>query len=227
MQYAINYSPEATALFHEGQIAPDYFKCPDWPDLIAEARQHRPVYIHFPLQAGAPAPLEADWDTLTALRDDTHTPTVNVHLSARRADYPHIPFDSTDPAHLAEITDALLRDVQLLVDRFGADNVIVENIPYYAADGKLLRAAAEPSVIRQVVAETGCGFLLDISHGLMAAHYMGVDGRAYLRDLPVHRLRELHVTGIHEMDGRLRDHLSMLPPGLGQPGLGAGPDRGG
>ena len=209
MDFALNYSPQAAALLEQGRITIDRFKCPPWPELIAASRPHRPVALHFELRAGAPEAPEVDWDDIAAYAVDTGTPTVNLHLGARCDEYPDIPCASTDPAHLERVTAAFLRDVQAAVKRFGPERVIVENVPYHAEQGNILRAAVEPEVINRVVAETGCGLLLDISHGVIAARYLQRDERDYLAALPVHRLRELHVTGIQEHEGRLRDHLEL------------------
>ncbi|GAB4574871.1 MAG: hypothetical protein Kow0077_23560 [Anaerolineae bacterium] len=209
MQFALNYSPQAAELLRQGRIAIDRFKCPPWPELVAAAQALRPVSLHFELRAGAPEPEPVDWAAIESWAQQTGTPTINLHLGARREDYPAIPHDSTDPAHREQITAALVRDVQAAVDVFGADRVIVENVPYHAEHGKILRTSVEADVIRQVVAETGCGLLLDISHGVISARYTGQDERAYLAALPVHRLRELHVTGIQHLNGRLTDHLGL------------------
>ncbi len=210
VDFALNYSPQAVALLQAGRIAIDRFKCPPWPELIAAARPHRPVAVHFELRAGAAEPPAVDWDEIAAFAADTGTPTINLHLGASRADYPDIPPDSTAPAHLDRVAAAFLRDVRAAVDRFGPGRVIVENVPYHAGQGQILRAAVEPSVIGRVVAETGCGLLLDVSHGVIAAHYMSWPAQEYLAALPVERLHELHITGIQQReDGRLQDHLEL------------------
>lgn len=210
MQFALNYSPQAAALLLEGRIAIDRFKCPPWPDLIAAASPLRPVAIHFELRAGAPEPPVVDWDALEAFAAETGTPTINLHLGAKRDEYPDIDHAATDPAALERITAALVRDVQAAVDRFGPERVIVENVPYHAERGQILRACVEPEVINAVVETTGCGLLLDISHGVIAARYTDRPERDYLAALPVHRLREMHVTGIHHREGRLQDHLALV-----------------
>jgi hypothetical protein len=62
-----------------------------------------------------------------------------------------------------------------------------------------------------VVQETGCGLLLDIPHARIASHYIGMDEREYLAGLPVERIREMHITGLHvNQYGYLQDHLGML-----------------
>jgi hypothetical protein len=66
-------------------------------------------------------------------------------------------------------------------------------------------------VIQKIVAETGCGLLLDISHARISARHRGLDETAYLTGLPVERTRELHITGLHTVLGGWQDHLPMLP----------------
>lgn len=52
MKLAVNYSTQAAVLLRQSRIQIDYFKCPDWPDLIQEAKKHAPVAVHFNLTAG-------------------------------------------------------------------------------------------------------------------------------------------------------------------------------
>ncbi|MCP4429011.1 MAG: DUF692 family protein, partial [Chloroflexi bacterium] len=56
-------------------------------------------------------------------------------------------------------------------------------------------------VISRVVEEVGCGFLLDISHARLAARYLGVDAKIYIKGLPVEHIREIHVTGMQYFTG--------------------------
>jgi uncharacterized protein (UPF0276 family) len=91
----------------------------------------------------------------------------------------------------------------------GKDRVILENIPYFAAAGEFHRHSVLADVITRAVRETGVGFLLDVSHARIAAHYLGVEPRAYIESLPVDQLRELHVTGIRPHKNRLSDHMEM------------------
>jgi uncharacterized protein (UPF0276 family) len=45
----------------------------------------------------------------------------------------------------------------------------------------------------------------------MAAEELGVQVRPFIEDHPLHRLRELHVTGLGEdAEGRMRDSMPML-----------------
>ena len=220
MNLAINYSKPAGKLFQENKLPIDRFKCPDWPDLVAEAQALRPVAVHFTLSAGSGRLHATDWEKVEHLRQQTGTPYVNLHLDALGEDFPEMPVDTTDPAHIRTVIERLVEDVGAVVARFGADWVIAENVPYLPPGSRHInpydrttRPAVLPEVIRQVLDETGCGLLLDIPHARIASHYLGMDEQEYFTGLPVDRIREMHITGLHvNQYGYLQDHLSMLEP---------------
>jgi uncharacterized protein (UPF0276 family) len=213
MKLAINYSPQASALLQAGQIQIDYFKCPDWPDLIEEASRIYPVVVHFTLGAGNRRLPRVDLDQVEILRRKTGTPYVNVHLAPSIEYYPDIPPDTEAPFQVERIVDAMRDDLQLLVDRFGAENVIVENVPYRGLSRKhFLRPCVEPDIFYQLLEDTGCGFLFDIPHARIAAHFLGIDEEEYIHSLPTRRIKEMHITGLQWIDGELEDHLALLQP---------------
>ena len=210
MKLAINYSHEAVSLVHEKHIHIDRFKTPDWPDMIQEASNYRPVAIHFNLFAGRGDLVSSDWKTIRALKEQTGTPYINLHLNPEGVDYPDVPLDTSKGRQFNKIVENLILDVKAAVDVFGAEQVIVENVPFRGWQGDTLRLAVEPRIIHKVVEETGCGLLLDLSHARISACYLGVDDREYISALPVDRLRELHFTGLNWVNGKLKDHLPAL-----------------
>jgi uncharacterized protein (UPF0276 family) len=214
MQLAVNISAPAERLLEQGRIDFDFFKLPAWPDLLRGPARKRPAYVHFPLKAGSgiadafdtETNQPAHWDTINALLEISQTPHVNVHLAPRLGDCPEIDPVALDPASIEKVTTNLLRDVNSVTRRFGPQRVIVEGI--YDHQLTYLHQALLPQVIRRVVEETGCGFLLDLSHARLAARCLGIDPYDYLNQLPTAQLREIHVTGIQLFDerwiGRLR-----------------------
>lgn len=206
MKFALNYSPQAADLLRAGEIEVELFKCPDWPDLVEEAAQLRPVYIHFPLVAGQGNVDDVGLETIAGWRSRTQTRYVNTHLSAR--------FDDLRDIHDAEEAVAtMLRDVLPLVEHFGAENVMAENIPYPDMWDDKPRIDIEPEVIRRVIEASGCGLLLDLAHAQLTADHLGWDVREYIGQLPVERLREVHVTGIGiGRSGSPEDHFAMTGP---------------
>lgn len=202
IRFAANFSEPAEALLLQGRIELDVFKCPAWPDVISRARAAAPVYVHFPLFAGhSPGEERMDLDLVERLYRTTETPHVNIHLDPQP--------DSPMPLHADEALQQAIRDVSELVSRFGPHHVVVENVPFWRNNDRHVRLASEPWFIRRVLDETGAGLLLDLAHARIAAVSRGLDAREYVAQLPVERVGELHVTGIAERDGWLRDHLPM------------------
>ncbi|HZW99013.1 MAG TPA: DUF692 family protein [Trueperaceae bacterium] len=205
---AVNYSPALISLLLEGRLTIDLFKVPDWGDLIVEATSHGPAYVHFPTELGA-TKLGVDVDRCMELMEETDTNHLNAHLVPSRERFPHLEVGSVDADTLDEVAEALLVDVAELARAVGSDRVIVENVPYRGPDHGLLRAGVEPDVITRVVEESGCGLLLDLSHAVLTADELSIDVWTYLDALPTHALRELHVSGVRKLEGRLRDHLPL------------------
>jgi uncharacterized protein (UPF0276 family) len=218
MQLAINYSYPTADLLRSGRVQLDRFKCPAWPDLIAQAQADHPVCIHFPLTVGAgigdamdvEKQQRADWDAIEAIMRQTDTPFINVHLTPRMQYFPAVPGDSTDPADIAYITERLIADVAALVARFGAEHIIAENC--HRDVGSLL-IGSWPHIIRHVIYETGCGLLFDLSHARLAAAELGMDPYAYIAALPMDRMREMHVTGVQQVDEHWLNVARLLPDG--------------
>ncbi|MBN2149260.1 MAG: DUF692 family protein [Anaerolineales bacterium] len=207
MQLAINYSLPAANLVTEKQIPLDYFKTPDWPDMIADARLLRPVAVHFTLHAGHPNLRNTDWTSIERLLSETSTPFVNLHLDPIIEHYPGMHVDTVDLLDQELVLEQIIFDVETVAGWFGKEKVIVENVPYRALEGKVLRPAVEPATIQTLLAETGCGLLLDLQHARIAAHYLGIDERQYIASLPTQRIKEMHFAGLHNQNGRLEDHL--------------------
>ncbi|GAB1421153.1 hypothetical protein MASR2M15_12970 [Anaerolineales bacterium] len=206
-QFALNYSPEAAQLIREGQIEIDLFKCPDWEDLVQAAQSLRPVYIHFPISIGDGRLERLDFKQVENWLAKTETRFVNAHICPSSTI-----FGSGVDADF--VIEALLKEIGLLGQHFGMDRIIIENVPYPdpGFNDALLIEAVQPAVIRALVVESGCGFLLDIAHALLACEGIGQqDVCQHLTDLPVASLRELHITGIgpDPHSGHLVDHLPL------------------
>lgn len=212
MQFAVNYSPSLAALVRQGRVTLDCFKCPAWPDLLSDARQTLPVYVHFPLVVGAGqgGPLDderhalADLDRVAEMQAQTGTLLVNTHFIPSAKDYPGIDPDSRDPRDIERVVGNTLRDLEPLLKRFGSERVTLENV---INDYGYLTIAVLPEVMGRVLEQAGCGFLFDLSHARLSARNLGLEARAYCAALPVDRIREIHVTGLQKIDGDLRARI--------------------
>jgi len=210
MKLAVNYSPQTAELVQAGKIQLDFFKCPPWANLVAEAQEIGNIQIHFELRAGTGRLHETHWEVIEDYLTQTSTPYINLHLAPMVSDYPGMKADTQEPADVQRVMDNLLNDVCAVVDHFDAEHVIAENVTYLGSHGRFLRSATLLDSIQRVFNETGCGLLLDIAHARITAHYLGVDPVDYISNLPVNHLRELHFTGIHETPDGPQDHLSLL-----------------
>ncbi|HNT54302.1 MAG TPA: DUF692 family protein [Anaerolineaceae bacterium] len=202
MKFAVNYSHAAADLLDAGQIDFDLFKFPDWPDFVPQNGLARAPYVHYTLMTGNGTQAGVNWDMITALRARTASPLVNSHLMAPES------LDPADPAQVEAAIQGMVQDLRELAARFGPGNVVLENMPFYI---KLphLRLAVDPVVISRVLAESGCGFLLDTAHARITAAALGLDVYEYIQALPVDRLGEVHVTGVGWHQGERLDHLEM------------------
>lgn len=209
MQFAINYSPQAERLWREGRIQVDLFKCPDWRDLMTKVGKIHKRYAHCSLITGRSQLNSSDFDQLQRWLDCSETLVINAHFTLERGDLP--------PG--ARITpEAVIRRaldwLAPLCERFGAENIVIENLRYPLGwEYDALPETVDPAVIAEVIRRSGCGLLLDIAHAILACEGTGRrDVKAYLDALPVHALRELHVTGISpesDEQGLRHDHFAM------------------
>ncbi|QPC83552.1 DUF692 family protein [Phototrophicus methaneseepsis] len=212
VKLAVNYSVALAELIRENIVDVDVFKCPLWPETLTEAQSLRPVYAHLPLVilgdgkvTNSEARAEVDWDALDALVAHTETRHINLHPSAQPELFPDIPKDSTAPQHVEQFIEAMIDCVHVAIARYGADNVLVENVPWGGLD-----VVALPDVSRVIVAETGCGFLFDLSHAQLAARHLGMDAKDYIAQLPMDHIQEMHVTGIHFIGEAVQAHMREL-----------------
>ncbi len=209
MKLAINYSPQTAELLTAGRVNFDLYKTTEWPEMIAAAETQRPAIAHFPLMAGRHNLAQVGIDRINEILRTTATQYVNTHLAPHASTF-NMPFTSTDAQFIEPLVEAMLSDVEHMVKHFGRENIILENANY-DPNYQVPTLVIQPEIITRVVTESGCGFLLDLAHAHMSASYFGVDTRNYIKRLPVHALRELHVAGTRYVaeQERLVDHYPM------------------
>jgi len=117
-----------------------------------------------------------------------------------------------DPCNQAEVESKLnqiIEEVRSVSQRFGHENVIVENVPLPQKGKNYLRPVALPSFFHRLTAETGCGMLLDIAHAAITAQNLQTDPNKLFSEFPVRRLKKIHITGRGVHEGEIHDHLEM------------------
>jgi uncharacterized protein len=203
MQFAVNYSHPTADLLQAGTVEFDRFKCPAWPDLVAQARAIHSTYVHFPLRTGNGEIIDTekhqpiDWSRVDSLLGKSDTPFVNVHFSPLTLDFPDIDKASMGQAEIEQVVERTVQAIEILKTRYGRERIIVENIP--AMLETILDMTARPEVITQVIEAADVGILFDLSHARLAANELGIDAKDYFAALPLDRIKEMHVTGIQRI----------------------------
>lgn len=103
------------------------------------------------------------------------------------------------PLYTEEFLDRFVVNAKALQSELDQP-LVMENIPGFfdVEHGQM----PEPVWLRRFFEATGVGFLLDLPHVWLQAHYRGTDPVAWLREFPLEHVVELHVAGVEE-DGDL------------------------
>ncbi|MEP6565414.1 MAG: DUF692 domain-containing protein [Mesorhizobium sp.] len=93
--------------------------------------------------------------------------------------------------------------------------VLIENLSAYLAFADSSMNEAE--FLKELVARTGCGLLLDVNNVQVSAHNLQYDAKAFIDTLPAEAIGEIHLAGhaTNEVGGDtvlIDDHGSRVPP---------------
>ena len=202
MRFAVNYSVPLINLLNEGLVKIDLIKCPDWEGMLTEARPFGDITIHYDLKIGLGKTFNIDLNRIETLQKKTHTPHINTHLVTPRN------FDPDNSHEMQKINHLWREEIQIMIDRFGASNIVLEHFPYTLTTPHI-RPAADSKIFSNVILDAGCMLLLDIAHARITADTLGMDVRQYISAFPLDRLVELHITGIKKFNGVLTDHFEL------------------
>jgi uncharacterized protein (UPF0276 family) len=169
--------------------------------LFPAVQQHFPLLLHDYLGQLSDPLSEFALARARALQDRYRSPWVAEHFQclhtqdrSRSLDYVF------PPLYTEEFLDRFCRNAEVLRAAVNAP-LVMENIPGFFSIDRAQMSEAE--FLRQFFERTGCGFLIDVPHIWLAAHYKGIDPREYLADFPLDRVVEIHVAGV-EYDRDLR-----------------------
>jgi uncharacterized protein (UPF0276 family) len=152
-----------------------------------------PISLHgVGLSLGTAGPLDRSHvDRLKTLVDRVRPSLVSEHLSwigsggVFMNDLLPLPYTeealAVMAAHVLEVQDVLGRPI------------LVENPSSYLTWRH--STIAEPEFLAALVAETGCGLLLDVNNVYVSAHNHGFDATSYLAAIPADAVAEYHLAG--------------------------------
>ena len=182
------------------EIIPDRFSAVDdlshIPDFL---RAIPPVFHTLNLSLGSDETLDESYlKGISNLVKHFRPMWISDHLAVTRIDGMHLGHLSPvrwNTAAIARIAGKIAR----VQDELGMP-FLVENIAYYftipGAD------IGEGELLQHLVEKTGCGLLLDVNNVAVNAANHGFDPYAYLREFPLHAVREIHIAG-HRKRGNM------------------------
>jgi len=166
-------------------------------------RQDYPITLHgVGMSLGSADPLNTDYlQRLKKLADCLQPTYVSDHIAWVSIDgqYTHdllpLPYTQQTQQHLIE----RIHQVQEFLGR----KILIENpssyLTFHSTD------MSEDEFIKGISQATDCELLLDINNIYVSAQNHGFDPYAYLANIPVDKVKEIHLAGYEEMPGYLFD----------------------
>lgn len=214
MLLGCNYHEETEQLVRNGEIDIDYYKFPalgfqmelvDYPELVGFKKfvnwlqETKPVLIHG-LHPVSPNVCSKTFDE--DLRVDYIKKLLNI--CNQNGITLHLEGDP-DISSEKELIDVAARNIKRFKKIFNKlDFFAIENV-----DHEMNRFINRPEIINAVVNESGCDFLLDISHAYIVANSLGMDVKEYLHKLPLDNVYEIHINGWQEKSGDIMSHIKI------------------
>jgi uncharacterized protein (UPF0276 family) len=163
-------------------------------EFFPRIQQQFPLLLHDYLGQLSDPLSESALQRARSLQDRYRSPWVAEHFQclhtqdhSRSLDYVF------PPLYTEEFLQRFCENALVLRDAVGAP-LVMENIPGFFSVRRAQMTEAE--FLRRFFEQTGCGFLIDIPHIWLAAHYRGIDPREYLAEFPLDRVVEIHVAGV-------------------------------
>jgi uncharacterized protein len=205
IRLAANWSTPLEKLLRKIDPPVDYLKIPlerDCASQLERARPLRPVLLHGwgpPYRAGMRE--IPDTDLLRTLARTSGTPYLSVHLDLQPEDFDGEPTES-------QALERVAASVRHLREITGLD-VLLENSASYSWSERP-NFVVSPEFIASALEAANANLLLDLAHVRVSAYHRTETDLDYLERLPLHRVREIHVSGPRlEADGLRDRHLPL------------------
>ncbi len=134
----------------------------------------------------------------------THSRWISCHvrlisaLELRLALRLHIFLPAYDPARRKRGMIAAVRRLK----QWAPLPVILENMPNSHVRHRL---EVDPRITSEILEAAGCDLLLDLAHARVGAQYFNQSPTDYLQQLPLDKVRQIHLSGPRTRAGRLYD----------------------
>jgi hypothetical protein len=190
----------------------------DWFEILSENFMHtggRPMHVldqvaeRYPIvmhgvsmNIGSTDPTDVDYlRELRALRDRCGARFVSDHICWTGVDGVNL-HDLLPLPYTEEALALMVAKVRQVQDFLGQP-LVLENPSTYVEFAH--SAMSEPQFLQALVAETGCGLLLDVNNVFVCAMNHGFDAARYLDEVPWDSVVQFHLAGHSRFDTHLLD----------------------
>jgi hypothetical protein len=183
---------------------------PDRPSELEALAAGRRVLPHgISLSLGTDAPLNQGYlRAVSRLLERVQAPWFSEHLSF--SGVPGLSIGHLAPLPLThEALTVVCRNIRQWRAAAGVP-LLLENIAYLVA---IPGDMTEMQFISEVLDRTECGLLLDLHNLYANARNHGFDAPEWLAEVPMERVRQVHIAGGHDENGvRIDSHSAPAPP---------------
>jgi uncharacterized protein (UPF0276 family) len=203
IQLGVSISHAAVSLAQAGRLHADYIVwygqlgTKDLDQVVA----HKPVLLHdlsdkFWLNYADPFD-PATMTTARTILDTTHSPwlSTGIGASAEPQAHRHGPYREADDDQLQSrevVSENIVKHGKRLQEWAGVP-LLLENFNYHPTNA--YEYICEPALFSELIAEIGCGMLLDLGHARISAQNMPEwrgNTEGYLSAFPLDKVREIH-----------------------------------
>lgn len=178
-------------------------------------RERYPLVMHgVSMSIGSCAPLDFEYlHALRALAQDLQPAWISDHLCWTGVDGVNL-HDLMPLPYTEEALDHVVERVQRVQDFLGR-RILLENVSSYVTFQE--SQMPEWEFLAHLAQRADCELLLDVNNVYVSSHNHGFDALAFLRGMPAHRVRQLHLAGHSRQGSLLIDtHDTPVPDGVWQ-----------
>ena len=163
---------------------------------FSQIRQRFPLLLHDYLGQLSDPLSDHALERARRLQDVYRGPWIAEHFQCLHTEDGKYTLDYVfPPLYTEEFLHRFVSNAYRLRDFVGAP-LVMENIPGFFSVEHAQMSEAE--FLRRFFDATGCGFLIDVPHLWLAAHYQQRDAREYISEFPLDKVVEIHVGGVED-----------------------------
>jgi len=181
-------------------------------DRLMQIREHYQIISHgVCLAIGSTDPLDREYlRRMKKFCREVGSPWTSDHLCFTKVDHTNmldlmpLPFTRETVKHVAERVRIVQQEIEL--------PFLLENITRYVTVSD--REMSEAEFISEIVTQSGCGLLLDVTNVHLNSQFHGLDAWQFVSSLPLERVGQIHLAGWEAAeDGSFIDsHDAPVPP---------------